>query len=110
MEAVKYSCRPLCRFSHFFCNKFSSVGVCISKTPTVKFFRDIRINFESVSSGMNTAFMENNDAITLREGIYYLRLAWAEASLEIALHGIGTITDAFIAYGILNASSPKMFA
>jgi len=56
--------------------------------------------------------METNDAITLRDGVYYIRLAlpWAEAPLDIALHGIGTITDALVAYVILNDSSRGMFA
>jgi len=56
--------------------------------------------------------METNDAITLRDGVYYIRLAfpWAEAPLDIALHGIGTITDALVAYGILNNSSRMAFA
>jgi len=60
---------------------------------------------------MDTA-METNDAITLRDGIYYIRLAlpWAEAPLDIALHGIATIADALIAYGILIGSSRAMFA
>jgi len=56
--------------------------------------------------------METNDAITLRDGIYYIRLAlpWAEAPLDIALHGIATIADALIAYGILIGSSRAVFA
>jgi hypothetical protein len=56
--------------------------------------------------------METSDAITLRDGVYHIRLAfpWAEAPLDIALHGIGTITEALVAYGILNNSSRKAFA
>jgi hypothetical protein len=60
---------------------------------------------------MNTN-METNDAITLRDGVYYVRLAlpWAEAPLEIALHGIATITDALVAYAIFINSSRMCLA
>ncbi|MDB6039108.1 MAG: hypothetical protein JWM99_2949 [Verrucomicrobiales bacterium] len=56
--------------------------------------------------------METNDAITLRDGIYYIRLLlpWAEAPVDIALHGIASIADALVAYGILNNSSRMVFA
>jgi hypothetical protein len=68
--------------------------------------RIVRILSQAVSSGKDTK-METNDAITLRDGVFYIRLAlpWAEAPSEIALHGIGTIADALVAYGILIHSS-----
>jgi hypothetical protein len=100
------------KFFEIFCNKRTSGGVCIGKTPAVlEYVRIVRI-ISSLRRQGRIHKMETNDAITLRDGIYYIRLSlpWAEAPVDIALHGIATIADALVAYGILNNSSRMVFA
>ena len=87
-------------------------GVSIGKTDAVREnLQIVRIIPKMRRQGKKHS-MEINDAITLRDGVYYIRLAfpWTEAPLDIALHGIGTITDALVAYGILTNSPRLVFA
>jgi hypothetical protein len=78
---------------------------------TARFISECPNNSEAGTSGMNTN-MEMNDAITLRDGVYYVRLAlpWVEAPIEIALHGIATIADALAAYAIFINSTRMSLA